>query len=151
MPNIHPVLVHFPIALLSLSFLCEGAALLWNREDLSSVGWWTQLTGSIGLAAAAVSGMLAGDSAGIPPAANPYLGTHKQIAFAAASAFAVLFFWRIASGTRRPPGATGCSSSSLPRASLRSGRAHGTAERWSTGSAPACNRLPSPERRIPKK
>ncbi len=107
MPNIHPVLVHFPIALLSLSFLCEGAALLWNREDLSSVGWWTQLTGSIGLAAAAVSGMLAGDSAGIPPAANPYLGTHKQIAFAAASAFAVLFFWRIASGTRRPPGRDG--------------------------------------------
>jgi uncharacterized membrane protein len=104
MPNIHPALVHFPIALLTLSFLCEAAAFVLKRGELSAVGWWTQLAGTIGLAAAAVSGILAGGSVNIPPAAKPYLETHQEIAFAAATAFAVLLFWRISSGTRRPPG-----------------------------------------------
>jgi len=107
MPNIHPALVHFPIALLTLSFLCEAASLFWKREDLSAAGWWTQLAGSIGLAAAAVSGILAGDSVNIPAGAKQYLETHQEIAFAAAAAFAALLFWRIASGTRRPPGREG--------------------------------------------
>jgi len=107
MPNIHPLLVHFPIALLTLSFLCEAAAVLFKREDLSAAGWWTQLTGTIGLAAAAVSGILAGNSVNIPPPAKPYLETHQELAFAVATAFALLLFWRFASRTKRPPGRDG--------------------------------------------
>jgi len=102
MPNIHPFLTHFPIALLSLSIVCECAALLLKRDELSRVGWWTQLAGTLALAAATGTGILAAQSVQIPSAGRPYLEIHQEIAFVAATAFAGLLFWRIASGTRRP-------------------------------------------------
>ena len=104
MPNLHPFFTHFPIALLSLSIVCECAALLLNRDEFSRVGWWTQLAGTIGLAAAAGTGMLAGRSVGISPAGKPYLEMHQEIALVATTVFSILLFWRIASRTKRPPG-----------------------------------------------
>jgi uncharacterized membrane protein len=104
MPNLHPFLTHFPIALLSISALCELAALFLKRDELSRVGWWTQLFGTIGLAAAALTGILAGDSVRIPEKAKPYFAVHQEIAFIAVAVFALLLFWRIASRTKRPPG-----------------------------------------------
>ena len=104
MPNFHPFLTHFPIALLSLSIVCECAALLLKRDDFSTVGWWTQLAGTIGLAAAAGTGMMAAQSVRIAPAGKPYLEMHQELAFVTATAFAILLFWRIASRTKRPRG-----------------------------------------------
>ena len=104
MPNLHPFLNHFPIALLSLSIVCECAGILLKRDEFSRVGWWTQLAGTIGLAAAAGTGILAGQSVVIAPAGREYLDMHQELAFVAATAFAILLFWRIASGTKRPPG-----------------------------------------------
>ncbi len=102
MPNFHPFLTHFPIALLTLSVVAECVSFLLRTEEFSRVGWWSQVAGTVGLAAAAVTGVLAGDSVRIPPAAKPYLEMHQQIAFVAATIFAALIFWRIASRTRRP-------------------------------------------------
>jgi uncharacterized membrane protein len=104
MPNLHPFLTHFPIALLSLSFVFECAGILLKRDEFSRVGWWTQLAGTIGLAAAAGTGMLAGQSVVLAPAGREYLDVHQELAFVAATVFAVLLFWRIASGTKRPAG-----------------------------------------------
>jgi uncharacterized membrane protein len=104
MPNIHPFLIHFPIALLSLSLVCECAALMLKRDELSVVGWWTQLAGTIGLAAAAGTGIMAGDSVRLPDAGKAYLEIHQEIAFLASTVFAILLFWRIASRTKRPAG-----------------------------------------------
>ena len=104
MPNLHPFLTHFPIALLSLSIVSECAARILNREEFSRVGWWTQLAGTIGLAAAAVTGTLAGQSVEVVPAGKPYLEMHQEIAFVTLTVFAILLFWRIASRTKRPPG-----------------------------------------------
>lgn len=104
MPNLHPFLTHFPIALLSVSILCEWAAIALKHDELSRVGWWTQLGGTIGLAAAAGTGILAGNSVRIPAPGAEYFAMHQEIAFAASTAFAVLLFWRIGSGTKRPPG-----------------------------------------------
>jgi uncharacterized membrane protein len=104
MPNIHPFLTHFPIALLSLSIVCECAAVILNREEFSTVGWWTQLAGTIGLAAAVVTGTMAAQSVGISPAGKPYFDMHREIAFLASTVFAILLFWRIAARTKRPPG-----------------------------------------------
>lgn len=104
MPNLHPFLTHFPIALLSVSILCECAAIALKHDELSRVGWWTQLAGTIGLAAAAGTGILAGNSVRIPASGADYIAVHQEIALVAATVFAVLLFWRIASGTKRPPG-----------------------------------------------
>ncbi|MEW6510711.1 MAG: DUF2231 domain-containing protein [Bacteroidota bacterium] len=102
MPNPHPVLVHFPIALLTLAVLFELAAKLAKSEVLSRVGWWNQLTGTLGLAAAVLSGLAAERSVTIGGAARPYVDTHEQLAFIASAVFAVLLLWRIANRSRIP-------------------------------------------------
>ena len=104
MPNFHPVLTHFPVALLTFAVLAEWAARAFAREDLSRAGWWTQAAGSAGLAAAALTGMLASDEVTIAPAGKPLLEIHREIAFVACTVFAVLLLWRIASRTKLPAG-----------------------------------------------
>ncbi|HUI11687.1 MAG TPA: DUF2231 domain-containing protein [Bacteroidota bacterium] len=104
MPNIHPLLTHFPIALLSFALLAEWAARILSREDLSRAGWWTQAAGSAGLAATALTGMHAADGVSIGAAGRASLEIHQEIAFLACAVFAVLLFWRIAARTKLPGG-----------------------------------------------
>ena len=102
MPNFHPLLTHFPVALLSFALLAEWAARALGRGELSRAGWWTQAAGSAGLAAAALTGMLASDAVAIAPAGRHYLEIHQEIAFVSCTVFAVLLFWRIAARTKLP-------------------------------------------------
>jgi uncharacterized membrane protein len=97
MPGLHPFLVHFPVALLTLSPICEVVAMVGGKEDFSRVGWWTQLAGTIGIAAAIVSGVAAAGSVVIAPAAAASLDWHKEIAFLNSGLFALLLFWRLGS------------------------------------------------------
>lgn len=102
MPNPHPAVIHFPIALLSIAVVFEILARFLRREDFSRLGWWMQLSGTIGLALAALTGILAQDTVTISPIARPYFEMHQQMTFAASGLFAVLLFWRIASRSRIP-------------------------------------------------
>ncbi|MBI4535590.1 MAG: DUF2231 domain-containing protein [Ignavibacteriae bacterium] len=102
MPNIHPFLVHFPIALLTVSFLADLAATLTRNEDLHKVGWWTLLLGTLGLAASVVTGLLAESTITIPREAKEFFEVHEQIGFIVSAIFIFLFLWRIASRTHLP-------------------------------------------------
>ncbi|HTO93578.1 MAG TPA: DUF2231 domain-containing protein [Bacteroidota bacterium] len=104
MPNLHPLLTHFPVALLSFAILAEWAARGFAREELSRAGWWTQAAGSLALAAAAVTGLLASDDVTMLPGGRACLDVHEQIAFVACTVFAALLFWRIAARTKLPAG-----------------------------------------------
>ncbi len=79
------------------------ATLLGNAQ-LERVGWWSQLSGTIGLAGTVVSGLLAKSSLLIPEAAISTLESHEQIAFVLAALAASLLLWRISSRTHLPPG-----------------------------------------------
>jgi len=104
MPNVHPLVTHFPIALLTFALLAEWAGRAFARDDLSRAGWWTQAAGSAGLAAAAVTGLLAAPGLSIGVEGRASLAMHQEIVFVACAAFAVLLFWRIASRTKLPAG-----------------------------------------------
>lgn len=95
MPNPHPAIIHFPIALLTAAVLFELLARILKREDFSRIGWWMQLSGTLGLVLAVVSGILAQETVSIAPIARPYFAMHQQLTFAASGLFALLFFWRI--------------------------------------------------------
>ena len=45
--NIHPLFIHFPIALLSTGLFFDLLAVLFNREDLEHAGFWCMLMGII--------------------------------------------------------------------------------------------------------
>jgi uncharacterized membrane protein len=102
MPNPHPFLTHFPIALLLVGFIFDLASRRWTGGELARYGWWNQLLGTVGLAGTIVTGLLAEAGTVIPPDARSAFEVHEQLAFAAAAIFALLFFWRIASRTSLP-------------------------------------------------
>jgi uncharacterized membrane protein len=97
------MIVHFPIALLTAGFLADLWARAFNTPDLSRTAWWSQLAGTIGLAAAVGSGLIAKETAGIGDAiAASVLESHEQWALGSMVIFAALLFWRIAARTRVP-------------------------------------------------
>jgi uncharacterized membrane protein len=95
MTNIHPFLVHFPIALLSISWVFDLLGTILHKEELTRAGWWTQLSGTIGLLAALVTGLGAKASVSVPAAGAGHLARHEQVAFVAAAVFLVHLYWRI--------------------------------------------------------
>jgi uncharacterized membrane protein len=102
-PNLHPVLTHFPIALFTVGLLFDLLAVLLKNTRLENVGWWSQVSGSVGLAAAIVSGLLAKSAIQIPGQAISTFETHEQIAFLVAALAASLLLWRISSLMLLPP------------------------------------------------
>ncbi len=103
MPNIHPFLVHFPVALLTTALAFDLLGILLAQEELSKVGWWAQLVGTVGIAAAVLSGLVAKTQAVISPSAAGTFDTHQQIAFLSTAAFTALLLWRIAMRTHIDP------------------------------------------------
>lgn len=96
-PNLHPVFTHFPIALLTLGLVFDLLATLLKNMQLERVGWWSQLSGTIGLAGTVVSGLLAKSALSIPEGAKATLESHEQIAFVLAALATGLLLWRISS------------------------------------------------------
>ncbi len=103
MPNIHPFLVHFPVGLLTTALVFDLLGVFLRREELTRVGWWAQLAGTIGIAAAVLSGLTAKGEAVISTLASETFNTHQQLAFLTAAAFTALLLWRVGSRTRIDP------------------------------------------------
>ena len=100
--DLHPLLVHFPIALLSTAGLLECIAVVTRRHDFSRAAWWNQLLGTIGLGSAAFTGMRAGEVAGLTGIALETLDRHQQMAFVLTALFAGLLLWRLGTRTLLP-------------------------------------------------
>jgi uncharacterized membrane protein len=98
MLNLHPLFVHFPVALLPVALILEVAALLLKKREISRAGWWNQILGTIALAAAVTSGLFAEGTVHPSDAAREIFETHEQAAFLASALFGGLLFWR--SGSR---------------------------------------------------
>lgn len=102
MTSIHPFMVHFPIALLTVAAVLEVVAFISGKEEYSRAGWWNQVAGSMGLAFAVLSGLSAEKAARIGADAAGIFETHQQVAFAVSALFALLLLWRIGVRTRIP-------------------------------------------------
>ncbi len=102
MPNVHPLVVHFPIALLTVSFIFDLAGIFLRHQVMERAGWWTLASGVAGLLVAVVSGLQAEHSVVIPPEAKSVFETHEEVAFIVSSLYAALLLWRIATRTRVP-------------------------------------------------
>ena len=102
MPNIHPVLTHFPIVLLTLSLLFDGLGALLRRADLERIGSWAQLLGIAALAVTIGTGLAARNGQTIGAEAVDVIQMHQEIAFAVVAIASLLLLWRIAGRLRLP-------------------------------------------------
>ena len=104
MPNIHPFLVHFPVALLTTALTFEVLGVLLSRGEFSKAGWWIQMAGTIGIVAAVLSGLSAKSQVFIPLPAAGTFDAHQQLAFVTAGGFAALLLWRLGMRAKIDPG-----------------------------------------------
>lgn len=78
-PNIHPFIVHFPIALLVLAVLFDAARLFFKQEDwLEKATLALYTTGSLGLIASFLSGRHAVDTVAVTGDAVPVVTSHED-------------------------------------------------------------------------
>jgi uncharacterized membrane protein len=82
MHPIHPMVVHFPIALLITSVVFDLLATRWRRESFQEAGFYTLLAGLLGAVVAVVTGAMAEEVAegnGIP---ESVLEIHEALGYA---------------------------------------------------------------------
>jgi uncharacterized membrane protein len=95
--NIHPLLVHFPIALLSAATLMYWLGFLARRESWLWTGLWTLVLGALGAAAAVGSGLYAEPGVMLAPSVKTaLLANHKRIMIAVLILSALLALWAVA-------------------------------------------------------
>lgn len=102
MENVHPLFVHFPIALLSVGLICDVAGVVLKKDSLSSAGWWLQAFGVAAAATAAVTGLLAAPSLLQSESAHEVMEAHETLELIAVGVFILLFVWRSVGRTRLP-------------------------------------------------
>jgi uncharacterized membrane protein len=105
MPPLHPAFVHYPIALVTLSFIADLLGRLFNKPSLRAAGFWSLLGALLGGAVAATTGYLdmrrdtLGDT-------FRYVDFHQDVGYILVGCVVVLFAWRWLVHFRRdtPPG-----------------------------------------------
>lgn len=93
--NIHPYLVHFPIALLSLFFLLEILGLLFRREGLRQTASIMLYCGTLGAVAAVAAGLYAAASVPHDETVHDIMEWHERLGLTVASLATVLSVWRL--------------------------------------------------------
>ncbi len=78
--HIHPMIVHFPIALLIIGFLSDIIGLFFKKDFFSRTGFYLLILGTLGVAAAYVTGNLAGDGIAEAGTLKQALETHEDAA-----------------------------------------------------------------------
>jgi uncharacterized membrane protein len=93
-PNPHPLVVHFPIALLMASVFFDMVAYWSRKEAFEKAAKWNLAFGVLTGIAAVVSGVLAEASVPQFPVIHETVERHETLAFVTLGVFAILFLWR---------------------------------------------------------
>lgn len=102
MQNIHPLFVHFPIALLSAALLFELIAMAFKKPASQTAGWWTFVLGVIAIAVTAVTGLIAESTVLHTDDAHELILQHRNLEIIAGVIVVLLFIWRLSLKSELP-------------------------------------------------
>ena len=94
MKPVHPMLVHFPIALLALSVVTDLIAFFTHSDSLGNTGWWALVGAAAGAAATVPSGLYDMRRADLQEEVHERVHRHMKVGFALLAAILGLTFWR---------------------------------------------------------
>jgi len=95
--NIHPLFVHFPIALLITAALFYLIAWIGGHESIRWTAFWILMVGTIGAGAALATGLYAGPGVMISESVREHLlRRHMRIMIATSVLTGILAIWAIA-------------------------------------------------------
>ncbi len=80
MPNLHPLVVHFPIALIFVVLACDIIAVAFKRQQFFQTGMIITIFAFLGAVTAVITGLIAEDSVWHTEAAHEVLETHETAA-----------------------------------------------------------------------
>jgi len=102
MANIHPMLVHFPIALLNAFLLFEIIGFITGSESARRAAGWVLYLGTAGAAAAVAAGVHAASTVRHADEVHAIMTRHMYLGFAVLSLAVVLSLWRVVRGGGSP-------------------------------------------------
>ncbi len=94
MKPLHPLLVHFPIALLFLSVVADLVAFLSNNASLRNTGWWALIGAALGGFATVAAGVYDMRRATLQEEVHHLVHQHMKVGFALLAAIIGLTVWR---------------------------------------------------------
>jgi uncharacterized membrane protein len=98
MANIHPVLVHFPIALLTGFIVAELLSVLSGNKDLRIAGKWMLYFGTLGALAAASVGLLGAEGVFHEGEVHDQMSRHRDYGLNVVALSLFLCAWRLIAG-----------------------------------------------------
>jgi len=104
MDNIHPLLVHYPIAFLTAFFALDLLGTLAKKDSWRRVAGWLLHMGTVGAALAVAAGLIAEGSVAHGGNSHEIMETHEKIGIAVLILSLALSVWR-GGGERFPKGA----------------------------------------------
>jgi uncharacterized membrane protein len=94
--NLHPLLVHYPIAFLTVSVPIYFLAWILRSESLELIGLWLLGLGTLGAAAAACTGLLGSEGVMVAPSVREHiLVYHKWLMLAVLALGILLAGWAL--------------------------------------------------------
>ncbi|MDD5579009.1 MAG: DUF2231 domain-containing protein [Methylobacter sp.] len=107
MDNIHPLLVHFPIAFLSAFFVLDIIGTLAKKNQWRSVAGWCLYIGTVALIFTVITGYMAADSVAHGQDVHGIMERLENISLLALALAIILSIWRMISGSLIRSGANG--------------------------------------------
>ncbi len=100
MPNFHPLIVHFPIAFLTVFFFLDVAGTLTRNENWRRIASVLLYFGTVGVICAVAAGIQAASTISHGDAAHKVMETHEQLGLIVAFLTITLAIWRIIAGEK---------------------------------------------------
>ncbi len=100
--TIHPIVVHFVIAMVLFAVLCDGIGYISKNARLYEVGWWNMVFATISIFVAVIFGQIEAGLAVPYAAAASDLNLHTLIGWALSGLLAAITGWRYIIRLRKP-------------------------------------------------
>lgn len=95
MLNVHPLFVHFPIALLMVAVGLGALGFILNNDRIRYAAAWNLVLGALGAAAAVATGLMAEGTISAGGAVADLMHIHKTLGLAALGMAVPLAAWRL--------------------------------------------------------
>ena len=92
--TIHPIVVHFVIAMVLFAVVCDGIAYFTRNPKLQEVGWWNMVFATVSIFIAIIFGQVEAGLATPYAAAAGDLNLHTLIGWSLSAILAIITGWR---------------------------------------------------------
>ena len=100
--TIHPIVVHFVIAMVLFAFCCDVVGYLTGKSRLYEVSWWNMFLATISIFIAIIFGQIEAGLAQPYEAVEPVLNLHTLLGWSLSGIIAAITAWRYVIRLRDP-------------------------------------------------